>query len=120
MIGPKEFECLDCGARVYRVIDHAANDHDICAECEWLRGIADPVVREQARRILQGENEAAPIPGDQPTLQLCETCGSEGRLYRGHPNDPDPVDDGACPVCGGTGGELIATQPVSEPEIMEP
>lgn len=33
----------------------------------------------------------------------CEACGSEGRIYRGHPNDPNPTDEGPCPVCEGTG-----------------
>jgi hypothetical protein len=37
--------------------------------------------------------------------KLCRRCGSEGRLYSGHPNDPHPVDAGECPDCGGTGFE---------------
>ena len=53
-----------------------------------------------------------PEPDDEPQSILvpCEACGSEGRIYRGHPNDPHPRDCGPCPECGGTGeieGELI-------------
>jgi hypothetical protein len=57
---------------------------------------------------------------DHPIPQLCEHCGSEGRIYRGHPNDPNPIDCGECPVCEGTGYVLIPTEPVTEEEIMEP
>ena len=42
----------------------------------------------------------------------CETCGTEGRIYRGHPNDPNPRDDGPCPACEETGGEIIEVQPI--------
>lgn len=47
----------------------------------------------------------------------CQACGSEGRRYSGHPNDPDPVDNGPCEVCEGTGGEIIETQPVTLDDI---
>lgn len=40
-------------------------------------------------------------------FELCERCGGEGRLYGGHPNDPDPVDRGECPVCNGTCREWV-------------
>ncbi len=43
---------------------------------------------------------------------LCEACSSEGRVYRGHANDPNPRDEGPCPACEGTGGEIIETQPI--------
>jgi len=42
----------------------------------------------------------------------CEACGTEGRIYRGHPNDPHPRDAGPCPVCEGTGSEVIETWPI--------
>lgn len=53
------------------------------------------------------------------TLQLCERCGSEGRLYGGHPNDPDPRDEGECLTCEGAGELLFTTEPVTEEEVME-
>lgn len=46
-------------------------------------------------------------------IMPCERCGSEGRLYSGRANDPNPHDDGPCPVCEGTGGEIIETEPVT-------
>ena len=56
------------------------------------------------------------------TLQLCEACGSEGRILVADGVDrmgaPQERDCGQCPYCEGTGGELIATQPVTEAEIM--
>lgn len=68
---------------------------------------------------------AAALAADQsPRLVPCEGCGSEGRLIRtksGHPNDPDEIDEGECPVCGGAGNELIATSAVTldDLEAME-
>lgn len=51
---------------------------------------------------------------DHPDVRVvpCTHCGSEGRLYRGHANDPNPRDCGPCPVCEGTGGEVIEVEPV--------
>lgn len=62
---------------------------------------------------------------DSPRLIGCEHCGTEGC---GRPLDPDdgtcvcryqgydgnsPINcEDACPYCEGTGGELIATEPV--------
>jgi hypothetical protein len=56
------------------------------------------------------------------TLQRCQSCGSEGRIIRVRHHqwrEPEEIDCGECPDCEGTGGELIATQPVTEQEIME-
>lgn len=57
------------------------------------------------------------------TLQLCQACGSEGRILVDAGVDsmgtPQEADCGECPYCEGTGGELIATEPVTEEEIME-
>ena len=49
---------------------------------------------------------------DSPRVVPCTHCGSEGRLYSGHANDPNPLDCGECPVCKGTGGEIIETEPI--------
>lgn len=46
-------------------------------------------------------------------LVLCEHCGSEGRIYSGHPNDPYPRDEGPCSVCEGTGMELVEVEPIT-------
>ncbi len=50
----------------------------------------------------------------------CEACGSEGRIYSGHPNDPHPRDEGPCPWCEGTGGEIIETEPVTLDDLKGP
>jgi hypothetical protein len=44
---------------------------------------------------------------------LCEACGSEGRIYSGHPNDPHPRDEGPCPVCEGTGRAEIPVESIT-------
>ena len=61
---------------------------------------------------------------EHPTLQPCETCQSEGRIYRRQGSmrpweTDDIIDCGECPDCEGTGGALIPTEPVTEEEIME-
>jgi hypothetical protein len=50
----------------------------------------------------------------------CEHCGSEGKLYtsRYGGNDPDVWPIGDCPVCEGTGGELIEVETAEEEEVM--
>lgn len=50
--------------------------------------------------------------GADQVLVLCERCGSEGRLYSGHPNDPNPRDVGECPDCNGDGRAWIDAEPV--------
>lgn len=56
-----------------------------------------------------------------PRIVLCEACGSEGRIivrtigYEpgcGHPHMWGERDDGECPWCEGTGGEIVETQPI--------
>lgn len=49
---PREFVCTDCGTPVFSFGESAANDQDICAECQWLRSIADPIERERLRQFL--------------------------------------------------------------------
>lgn len=58
MSEPREFDCRDCGIHVVSWALHpAANDQDICAECQWLRGIEDPQQREELRKFLGGFHE---------------------------------------------------------------
>ncbi len=54
------------------------------------------------------------------TLQHCERCGGEGKLYtsRYGGNDPDVWPIGECPVCEGTGYALYETEEIEEEEIM--
>lgn len=54
---------------------------------------------------------------NDPRFIPCQACGSEGRRYSGHPNDPNPVDEGECGVCEGTGGEIVETEPVTLDDI---
>jgi len=43
-------------------------------------------------------------------LVCCAGCDGEGRLYFGHPEwSLEP-----CPYCEGTGGELLACEPLDE------
>ena len=51
-------------------------------------------------------------------IVLCETCQSEGRILRGA--EPEPTDNGPCPVCDGTGEEIIETQPVELDDLDQP
>lgn len=53
-------------------------------------------------------------------LDTCGYCQGFGRIYGGHPNDPDPADYGTCPECRGYGEVEIQTARVTEAEIMEP
>src|SRR5262245_48683857 len=52
-------------------------------------------------------------------IVLCEACGSEGRIYSGHPDDPNPTDCGPCPVCDGTGEAVIKAFPCDETDLDE-
>ncbi len=56
------------------------------------------------------DNDPVPLVLTVP----CAHCGSEGKLYtsRYGGNDPDVWPIGDCPVCEGTGGELIEAEPV--------
>ena len=53
-------------------------------------------------------------------LTTCGYCQGFGRLYGGHPNNPDPSDYGTCPDCQGHGEIEVDTVVVTEEEIMEP
>lgn len=62
--------------------------------------------------------------GEDPlpvTLQLCEVCQSEGRIYRqchGGWDEPREIDCGPCPECEGNGEMLFEAEPATETEIM--
>lgn len=60
------------------------------------------------------------IDGEDFRILPCEHCQGEGRLYSGHPNDPNPRDDGECPVCEGTGGEWIRVNPITLDDLDDP
>lgn len=53
----------------------------------------------------------------RPVLVPCECCQSEGRLYRGQYEDER--DCGECPVCEGTGGALVDSEPVTMEDLDE-
>ena len=63
--------------------------------------------------------EMAKMAADQQAadalIVLCEHCGSEGRLYTGQYDDER--DNGECPVCEGTGSEVVETEPISEDDL---
>lgn len=50
-------------------------------------------------------------------LVPCQVCGSEGRLFSGHPNDPNPKDEGPCLACEGTGNEIVDVLPIEEDDL---
>lgn len=50
---------------------------------------------------------------------LCERCGSEGRLYSGHSNDPNPRDVGRCSDCDETGYAEVPVEPMTMEEALE-
>lgn len=63
------------------------------------------------------------LPAYVPVVKgPCAHCGGEGKLYtsRYGGNDPDVWPIGECPVCDGTGYELIETNEIEEEEIMQP
>lgn len=52
----------------------------------------------------------------------CEACGTEGRLYvtdYDYENGWGERDDGPCPWCEGTGGELIETQSIELADLED-
>lgn len=58
------------------------------------------------------------VYGPNVRTVLCETCGSEGRIYRQHVTNPyDEADHGECPDCRGNG--LVEVEVLSV-EMDEP
>ena len=57
-------------------------------------------------------------PGKSPRIVLCETCGSEGRLFS-NDGGPHDTDGGPCPWCEGTGGEIIETYQIELEDLEE-
>jgi hypothetical protein len=53
----------------------------------------------------------------------CEACGTEGRIlvrddwWDAHGGGFGTRDDGPCPYCEGTGGEIITTQPIEMEDL---
>lgn len=54
----------------------------------------------------------------EQVLVLCEHCGSEGHIYSGHPNDPNPRYVGECPVCEGDGRAWVDAEPVDCDDLV--
>lgn len=48
---------------------------------------------------------------ENPRIVPCDHCGTEGRIYSGMYEDER--DCGECPVCKGTGGEIIDAEPIT-------
>jgi DnaJ-class molecular chaperone len=61
---------------------------------------------------------------DMPDVRivLCEACGGDGRVWtsRYGGNDPDVWDAGPCPVCEGTGDEIVEVQPIEMEDLEWP
>jgi hypothetical protein len=57
MTEPREFICKDCETQVLAFATPHANDQDICAQCQWLRSVADPKERERLRRWFNAQTE---------------------------------------------------------------
>jgi hypothetical protein len=45
----------------------------------------------------------------------CEYCSTEGKLYCGEFDEERCIGD--CPICEGTGGEIIETQPIDMEDL---
>lgn len=54
---------------------------------------------------------------NDPRFINCEACGSEGREFDGHPNDPHPRDCGPCHVCGGECVVEIDAEPITMEDL---
>lgn len=52
----------------------------------------------------------------------CEACQTEGRIIRdagyNRWGEPQEIDEGPCPYCEGTGGELIEAEPIEEEDLL--
>ena len=55
---------------------------------------------------------------NDPRIVPCERCQTEGRIYCGQYEDEQ--DCGPCPVCEGTGGEIVETEPVTLEDLTCP
>lgn len=53
-----------------------------------------------------------------PRIVPCDHCQTEGRIYSGQYEDER--DCGPCPVCEGTGGEIIETEPITLDDLACP
>lgn len=51
-----EFTCKTCDTYVY-LISPVPPTHQMCAECAWIEGIADPVERAKIRAHFDGLRE---------------------------------------------------------------
>lgn len=49
----EEFDCIDCGIRVFQAVALAANDQPLCAVCRFVRELPEPE-RTQVRERLLG------------------------------------------------------------------
>lgn len=71
--------------------------------------------------LVQATTSAALLVCDHPDacerVILCESCSSEGRIYRATGFSDrygiEMIDDEPCPYCEGTGGEIIKTLPIT-------
>ena len=57
----------------------------------------------------------APFPLPEVRLVLCSACGSEGRVIRHFCGDDH--DEGPCPVCEGTGSEIVEVEPIDMEDL---
>jgi hypothetical protein len=66
-----EFQCLDCGQRVYRYADQAVEPR--CASCCWIRENVPPEYQADARERL-----GVPLVPDPLTIYFrpCRVCGA--------------------------------------------
>lgn len=55
--------------------------------------------------------------GRDVRIILCRTCESEGRTLMAWPGQYNPVDCGPCPVCEGTGSEIIEVEPIKMEDL---
>lgn len=64
------------------------------------------------RTIELFNQRAIALPDGCERIVLCEACQSEGRILTSD-GGPYDTDNGECPYCEGTGGEIVKTEPIT-------
>ncbi len=120
-----------CGAGAMRTIDPEHNWF-------WQQGYSDgfegqrAIVPDEAKRSFQrsdyfagheaGEEDRdakqqAAVEARETRFVNCDVCQTEGVIYHGHPNAPDPDWTEICPACHGELVIEVEVEPITEEEL---
>jgi hypothetical protein len=51
---PREFDCVDCGGHIFSFSGRKDPvEPNLCATCDWLRTVKDPIERAKLRQLLR-------------------------------------------------------------------